>query len=85
VTVKEIIMKAIDLKETLADIPDDAEVVISNSFVIDEKDNITCILDIPVVGIGLNTESDPVELRFVLKNDAVEKCFEDKDFKPLDF
>ena len=78
-------MTAKDLRDTIADVPDDAEIVISNAFVIDEEEEITGILDIPVMGIGINAENDPVEIRFVLTNDDVEKCFEGKDLKPLDF
>lgn len=65
-----------DLIETIKDIDDDAQVVISKCFVIDEKEELTAILDIPVVGVAYNNNGEKPELRFILTMDDVKQCFQ---------
>lgn len=67
-------MKSKDLREILDKLPDDAELVISSPFLIDEKQEITGILDMPIIGVAVN-DSDEKEIRFVLEYKDVVKCF----------
>ena len=74
-------MKKEDFKELIDSIPDDADIVIGKCFVIDEKDELTAILDVPIVGTAFDKNSN--EMRFVLSLDDVKKCFHPKDLKFL--
>lgn len=73
-------MKAKELKKMLKKIPDEAELVISKAFVIDEKDEITGILDIPIIGVATNKENKN-EVRFVLYSKDVKECFKPDEVK----
>lgn len=66
-------MKAKDLKEDFSKIPDDADVVIGKPFVLIEEDQITGIVDIPIIGTAYSAEDK--EFRFVLSADDVKKVF----------
>lgn len=76
-------MKKSDLLDVLKDIDDNADLVISKCFIIDERDKVTAILDIPIVGIAHNKDGEEQELRFMLNFDDVSKTFRPKDFIPL--
>jgi hypothetical protein len=75
-------MKKCDLLDTLLNVPNDADIVIGKCFVVDEKDALTGILDIPIVGTAYDDKNN--ELRFVLSLDDVKKCFHPKDMKFLE-
>jgi len=77
-------MKKKDLIEAMKVIPDEAEVVISKCFVIDEEEELTAILDIPVSGIAYNNDEEKPEIRFMLTMEDVKQCFHPKDVKPID-
>ena len=69
-------MKASVFKEFLQKIPDEAYIVISKAIVIDNEEDITAVLDIPVLGMALGTESNgEVELRFVLDSKGAKSVF----------
>lgn len=73
-------MKNRDLKEILDKMPDDADLVIAHPFVIDEKEKLTAILDIPIIGVATNSE-DENEIRFVLASEDIKKCFKPENLK----
>lgn len=75
-------MKKGNFKELIDSIPDGADIVISKCFVIDEKDEITGILDVPIVGTAYNDKEN--EFRFVLSLEDVKECFQPKDVKFFD-
>jgi Mg/Co/Ni transporter MgtE len=68
-------MKVKDLIEYLKSQNAESEIVISKAFVIDEKEGLTGILDIPVLGIA----SKEGELRFVLDTIDVKSCFKPEE------
>jgi hypothetical protein len=74
-----------DLIEDLKNVPDDAQIVIAKCFVIDEKDEITAEMHVPVVGVAYSNKEDKgeAELRFVLRLDDVKQCFHPKDVRFL--
>ena len=69
-------MKNKDLKEILDNIDDDADIVFAKAFVVDKEQEITAIIDCPVIGIATNDE-DEKELRFVLSSEDAIQCFGD--------
>jgi len=71
-----------DLIETLKDVDDNAQVVICQCLILDEKEEITAELHIPIVGTAYTkNDSNTAELRFILDLDSVKKCFHPKDVK----
>lgn len=52
------------LKEYIKDIPDEYEVNFSRVFVLDEKEELTAVLDVPIVGVTKSEEAEHV--RFVI-------------------
>lgn len=68
-------MKVKDLVEYLKDKDAESEIVISQTFVMDEKEGLTGILDIPVLGMATNEG----ELRFVLDSLDVKSCFKPEE------
>lgn len=76
-----------ELFESLKDAPDNANLVISQCFVIDEKDEITAEMHVPIVGVAYQHKEDKneAEIRFLLTMDDIKQCFRPKDvtfFKP---
>jgi hypothetical protein len=67
------------LTKLIKDIPDNADIVISKCFVLDEKKEITGILDIPIVGTAFNKDNN--EFRFMLLLKDVDGSFPPKDLK----
>jgi len=70
-----------DLKEIVNSLPDNAEVVISKTFLIDKKDEVVAVLDTPVLGVSVNDnmESNEQEIRFILSSDDVKSGFSPDD------
>ena len=71
-------MKTKDLKKYIDEIPEDADIVISKAFIIDENDALTAILDIPIVGVALNNDNEDGninEIRFVLSSKDLKGTF----------
>ena len=66
-------MQIKDLKEFVRELPDDDNIVISEPFIIDEKEQVAAIVDLPVVGLAYNEEGK--ELRFVLRFEDVKQVF----------
>tara|TARA_Y100000034_G_C6726677_1_gene321699 strand:+ start:354 stop:593 length:240 start_codon:yes stop_codon:yes gene_type:complete len=68
-------MKVKDLIEHLESLPieEDWDVVLSREFIIDEKEELWGMLDIPIIGTVSHDEDK--ELRFLLKADDVKSCF----------
>lgn len=76
-------MKIKDLKDFVNGLPDDNDLVISEPFVIDEKDEITAIVDLPVVGMAYNEAGK--ELRFVLRYEDTKGVFPPEQVRQFDF
>ena len=57
----------------------DYDIVLSKHFVIEEKENFEAILDVPVIGIATN--DDEKEIRFVVGKDSSDKLGK---FRPID-
>jgi hypothetical protein len=74
-------VKIKDLKNDIANLPDDYEVVLSSAFIIDAKDEIIGVLDCPVIGVAISDEGK--ELKFVLDYQDTKACFPLK-MKPID-
>jgi len=71
-------VKTKDLKKYIDEIPEDADIVISKAFIIDENDALTAILDIPIVGVALNNDNEDGninEIRFVLSSKDLKGTF----------
>lgn len=75
-------MKAKDLQEWINSVPPESDIVIARPFVIDDKGQLTGVLDCPIVGMAVN-ESDN-ELRFMIDLESVKKCFKPSDVKFLE-
>jgi hypothetical protein len=72
-----------EIIEDLKNVPDDAQVVIAKCLVIDEKEEITAEIHIPIIGVAYSpkVEKNEAELRFVLSLDDVKQCFHPKDVR----
>ena len=77
-------MKAKDLKVLINDFDDDAEIVIAKAFVIDEKEELMAVVDVPVLGIAYNETEEEKEIRFVLRSDDVRRVFKPEEIHMLD-
>ena len=77
-------MNGKDLKKVINELPDDAIVVVAKPFVIDEHDEITAILDIPVTGIAVNDQEKEKEIRFILGIEDIKQCFSPQDVQFFD-
>lgn len=74
-------MKVKDLKEILETYSEDLNLVLSQALLIDKKDEVTAIVDCPIVGIADNVTENELELRFVLYSDDFKACFPPENLK----
>ena len=68
------------LKEYINGLPDDWDVVLSKSLVIDKEEELFGIIDIPILGIAKH--EDDSELRMILDLDSVKHLFKPDEIKP---
>jgi len=75
-------MKKKDLLEAISEMSDTADLVISKSLVIDEDENLTAVIDLPIVGISNNPGDN--EIRFLVGLDDIKHVFSPDDVTFID-